>query len=78
MEENERIENLEQRIEDMLSSQRNERATFFTVVTALISPLVETNKQLIALHNQQMQEIAILRSENHHLRELVKLESTLT
>jgi len=78
MKNKDQIESLERRVEDMLYSHRNERTSSMTIITALVSQLVETNKQLINQDRLQMNEIALIRAENHHLRELVKLESTLT
>jgi hypothetical protein len=70
MDKKEQIEDLERQIEDMLNAHSDERYRLMNTITALITQLVEVNKQLIGFASQQRDEIATLRAENTYLRRI--------
>ena len=55
------IENLERRMESMMEHHQNEQYASTQCINALVSQVVETNRQLIAFTKQQGDEIATLR-----------------
>ena len=53
--------NIERRMESMMEHHQNEQYASAQCINALVSQVVETNRQLIAFTKQQGDEIATLR-----------------